>query len=184
MATRVLDIAVCGRDSAANEIASVLTSTTSQLLDSLEHGHVRVNRLHETTPDKAVAAGHHLVVVVNDIESAWSDVGITASIEAETVARDRLVPWVKRWQEGRRAPRAQTAVLIAPDPSWSSEAARLIARLRASTHDESVLRIDHIGSTSVSGLPAKNLIDIQLSVPNSDGSVAVARAAMRQGLST
>jgi len=46
-------------------------------------------------------------------------------------------------------------------PAWPEEFAKLGRLLRASLGDLA-LRIDHIGSTSVPGLPAKDVIDIQV----------------------
>jgi len=48
-------------------------------------------------------------------------------------------------------------------PTWAAEFGVIGERLRA-TLGEHALRIDHIGSTAVPGLPAKNIIDIQVSV--------------------
>ncbi len=50
-----------------------------------------------------------------------------------------------------------------PDPRWATEFADLVGEL----HDllgPTVLRIDHIGSTSVPNLPAKNILDLQATV--------------------
>jgi GrpB-like predicted nucleotidyltransferase (UPF0157 family) len=49
------------------------------------------------------------------------------------------------------------------DPAWPVRFAELAARLRQALGDVA-LRIDHIGSTSVPGLAAKPVIDIQISV--------------------
>lgn len=49
------------------------------------------------------------------------------------------------------------------DPTWPSQFRRIAETLRRDLGDE-VLRIDHIGSTAVPGLPAKDLIDVQLTV--------------------
>ena len=48
-------------------------------------------------------------------------------------------------------------------PRWPEEYAAIEAAIRSVT-GEVVTRIDHIGSTSVPGLAAKDIIDIQLSV--------------------
>lgn len=53
--------------------------------------------------------------------------------------------------------------LSRPDPTWPAQAARLIARIRTAIGDLSA-RVDHVGSTSVPGLPAKDVIDLQLTV--------------------
>ena len=52
------------------------------------------------------------------------------------------------------------------DPEWPALYAREEARMRAAL-GERVVRIEHVGSTSVPGLPAKPLIDIVLEVPDS-----------------
>lgn len=54
-------------------------------------------------------------------------------------------------------------VVVPYDPAWPAVFAELAARLRAALGDVAV-RIDHIGSTAVSGLAAKPIIDLQISV--------------------
>jgi GrpB-like predicted nucleotidyltransferase (UPF0157 family) len=53
------------------------------------------------------------------------------------------------------------------DPTWPSQFSALAYDLRAALGDVA-LRIDHIGSTSISGLAAKPIIDIQISVASFD----------------
>ncbi|HVV20960.1 MAG TPA: dephospho-CoA kinase, partial [Pseudonocardiaceae bacterium] len=60
------------------------------------------------------------------------------------------------------------------DPTWPAQAERLMARLRYAAGDRA-LRVDHIGSTSVPGIAAKDVIDIQVTV--SDMAVADELAA-------
>jgi GrpB-like predicted nucleotidyltransferase (UPF0157 family) len=52
------------------------------------------------------------------------------------------------------------------DPSWPASYEREAARIRAVLGDR-VVRIEHVGSTSVPGLAAKPIIDIGLEVPDS-----------------
>jgi GrpB-like predicted nucleotidyltransferase (UPF0157 family) len=52
------------------------------------------------------------------------------------------------------------------DPAWPSLYEREAARIRAVLGDR-VVRLEHAGSTSVPGLPAKPIIDIVLEVPDS-----------------
>lgn len=91
--------------------------------------------------------------------------GPAGAVEA-AVARlwdERLVPFEANMRTGtavRPAPR-----LVDPDPEWAAQAQRLIARLRVAAGAAAV-RIDHIGSTAVPGLPAKDLIDLQITVPD------------------
>jgi GrpB-like predicted nucleotidyltransferase (UPF0157 family) len=56
--------------------------------------------------------------------------------------------------------------IVEYDPEWPRLYAREEERIRSTLGDR-VVRIEHAGSTSVPGLPAKPLIDIVLEVPNS-----------------
>ena len=56
-------------------------------------------------------------------------------------------------------------VVVPYRPEWPAEFRRRAAAMRAAV-GESVLRIDHIGSTSVPGLAAKDIIDVQVTVQN------------------
>ncbi len=72
-------------------------------------------------------------------------------------------------------------MLSEPDPSWAPTAHRLIARLDRHLTGLDVLRIDHIGSTSVDGLAAKDLVDIQVMVRSDDTALPVAEATTGAG---
>jgi GrpB-like predicted nucleotidyltransferase (UPF0157 family) len=66
------------------------------------------------------------------------------------------------WVEGH----VQTPVLIAVveyDERWPADFARVAGRIRAALGDR-VLELQHVGSTSVPGLPAKPVIDVDLVV--------------------
>ena len=56
--------------------------------------------------------------------------------------------------------------IVEYDPEWPRLYAREEERIRSALGDR-VVRIEHAGSTSVPGLPAKPLIDIVLEVPDS-----------------
>ncbi|MFK7692820.1 GrpB family protein [Paenibacillus sp. HJGM_3] len=59
-------------------------------------------------------------------------------------------------------------IIIVPyQDAWSEEFRQIGSRIREALGDTAV-RIDHIGSTSVPGLAAKPVIDIQISVPSLD----------------
>lgn len=86
---------------------------------------------------------------------------------------DRLVPFEDNVRH-RRAVRAQRVTLAEPDPTWPQQYARLAARIRHAIAPAD-LRIDHIGSTAMPGLAAKDVIDIQIGVPSladADGPLA------------
>ena len=61
--------------------------------------------------------------------------------------------------------------------NWPSEFQAIAANLRRAL-GELALRIDHIGSTSVPGLPAKDVIDIQITVAALDDRVRSAMAVL------
>lgn len=55
--------------------------------------------------------------------------------------------------------------LVPADPAWPEQAQRILARLRTTCGHRAV-RIDHIGSTAVPGMDAKDVIDVQITVPS------------------
>jgi GrpB-like predicted nucleotidyltransferase (UPF0157 family) len=61
------------------------------------------------------------------------------------------------------------------DPAWPDLYAREAARVRRVLGDR-VMRLEHAGSTSVPGLPAKPIIDMALEVPDSADEPAYAPA--------
>jgi GrpB-like predicted nucleotidyltransferase (UPF0157 family) len=65
------------------------------------------------------------------------------------------------WVHGPPAP--STVALVAYDPSWPDRYAALAGDIRAALGDV-VLDIDHVGSTAVPGLAAKDVVDIDLTV--------------------
>jgi GrpB-like predicted nucleotidyltransferase (UPF0157 family) len=67
--------------------------------------------------------------------------------------------------------------IIPYQPGWPAEFQQLAAGLRGGLA-ELALRIDHIGSTSVPGLAAKDIIDIQISVATLDETVMAAMQAL------
>jgi dephospho-CoA kinase len=79
----------------------------------------------------------------------------------DTLWADRLVPFEANVRAGRWADKDPLATLVDYDPTWPEQYQRLAARIlrHVGTH-----RIDHIGSTAVPGLPAKDVVDIMLTV--------------------
>src|SRR5690606_35556677 len=72
---------------------------------------------------------------------------------------ERLVPFEANLRHGRRVRRSEVLTVVEPDPRWPAQAARLAARLRAALGEHAV-RVDHVGSTAVPGLPAKDVVDL------------------------
>ena len=75
-------------------------------------------------------------------------------------------------------------MITAYRPQWVDEFARIATRIRGLV-GRAAIRIDHIGSTAVPGLGAKDVIDVQITVSDldrADGLTAPLRAAgFRQG---
>ncbi|MET7751788.1 dephospho-CoA kinase [Micromonospora sp. NPDC005367] len=86
---------------------------------------------------------------------------------------DRLLPYERNVRERRVAPPGRVQ-LAEYDPTWPQQYARLAARIRHALGPADP-RIDHIGPTAVPGLAARDVIDVQLTVPSlaeADGSIA------------
>lgn len=66
--------------------------------------------------------------------------------------------------------------IVPYDPRWPEEFGRVGAPLREALGDLA-LRIDHIGSTAVPGLAAKDVIDVQVSAAALDAAVFAAALA-------
>lgn len=65
-------------------------------------------------------------------------------------------------------PMVMTTILTEWRPAWSNDFVALAARIREAVGAE-IVRVDHIGSTSVPGMAAKDCIDVQVivrSLPN------------------
>jgi GrpB-like predicted nucleotidyltransferase (UPF0157 family) len=60
--------------------------------------------------------------------------------------------------------------IVPPRPEWAQEYARLEAWLREAL-GPLALRVDHIGSTAVPGLDAKDIVDVQVTVAALDATV-------------
>ena len=89
----------------------------------------------------------------------------------------------QRFREGwvEAPPRVDGSVHLAEyDPDWPRRFEREAAAIRAELGDR-VVRVDHIGSTSVPGLAAKPIIDILLVVPDSVDEAAYLPGLERAG---
>jgi GrpB-like predicted nucleotidyltransferase (UPF0157 family) len=82
------------------------------------------------------------------------------------------------WVGGR--PVDTTIAVVDPDPSWPAQFDRLADRIRFALGDR-VRALEHVGSTSVPELPAKPIIDIDLTVADSTDERAYVPALERVG---
>lgn len=92
---------------------------------------------------------------------------------------ERLVPFEHNLRT-RTLPERGPVRLTDADPSWPAQAQRIIARL-ALACGAAALRIDHIGSTAVPGLPAKDVIDVQITVSDLETADALRDALQDAG---
>jgi dephospho-CoA kinase len=80
---------------------------------------------------------------------------------ARDVWNSRILPFAHNLSQ-RQIARAP-ARLVPADPSWPDQARRIVARLKTACGHKA-LRVDHIGSTAVREVDAKDVIDIQITV--------------------
>ncbi|MGI8815470.1 MAG: dephospho-CoA kinase [Pseudonocardia sp.] len=86
--------------------------------------------------------------------------------EVDRLWRERLVPFEAAVRTGT-SHSLGPPVLVEPDPSWPQQFDRLATRIVRATGG-AVVRTDHVGSTAVPELSAKDVIDIQLGVHSLD----------------
>ena len=82
--------------------------------------------------------------------------------QVDAVWAVRLAPYDANLRTGTRSRRPESgSIVVDPDPDWAAEGRRLVAKL-VETLGDTVARVDHIGSTSVPDLIAKDVIDLQI----------------------
>jgi dephospho-CoA kinase len=131
----------------------------------------RVRRLVEQRGLDEADARHRIARQATDEErraaaDVWVDNDGTVEATREQVRAlwfDRLVPFNAHLLTATRAARADRPTIVQPDPTWPAQADRLTARI-ADALGPRAPRIEHIGSTSVAGLAAKDVIDVQVGV--------------------
>jgi dephospho-CoA kinase len=94
------------------------------------------------------------------LDNSGSPADLVAAVDA--LWDGRLVPFEENVRT-RRSVDAGPPRLVDPDPGWAAAGARLCARVAAAVGERG-RGVEHIGSTAVPGLPAKDVIDLQLAV--------------------
>ncbi|MEP7193240.1 MAG: dephospho-CoA kinase [Actinomycetota bacterium] len=83
--------------------------------------------------------------------------------QVDALWQERMVGFNQNLMSGSPSRRTDSPTLVASDDSWHSTAARLVSRVTLAM-GERALSVDHIGSTSVPGLIAQDVIDLQVGV--------------------
>ncbi|UVS80316.1 dephospho-CoA kinase [Actinokineospora sp. UTMC 2448] len=94
------------------------------------------------------------------LADVWLDNSGTPDLvlaEVDALWADRIVRYEANVRLRRHTPRGAPR-LVEYDPTWPAQAERVRARLAAATG----CRVDHVGSTSVPGLAAKDILDFQV----------------------
>jgi dephospho-CoA kinase len=90
----------------------------------------------------------------------------------------RILPFAHNL--GTATPATESGDVVAADPTWTDQAARILARLNTTCGHRAV-RIDHIGSTAVAGMDARDIIDVQITVASLDIADELAEDLLRAG---
>jgi dephospho-CoA kinase len=101
-----------------------------------------------------------------DAADVWLDnSGSRRGLEdaVDVLWRERLLPFEHNVRHGIRVRRPERLELVDHDPTWAVQARRLMERL-ARAGNGAVVAVEHIGSTAVPGLVAKDVIDVQVGV--------------------
>jgi dephospho-CoA kinase len=122
----------------------------------------------QATDDQRHAAADVLIGNDGDLDQL--------SAQVDLLWAARLRPYEENLRAQRAAPLLDRRLrIVAPDPLWPRQAARLIARIRHAVRPRMAdAQVTHIGSTAVPELPAKDCIDLMLTVRTLDEADAVA----------
>ncbi|MGE2731241.1 dephospho-CoA kinase [Mycolicibacterium vaccae] len=98
--------------------------------------------------------------------------------KAQALWHNRIQPFARNLEAGR--PAEARPEVVPSDPDWAAQAERILARLRT-TCGHRAKRVDHVGSTAVPGLDAKNVIDVQVTVDSLDVADELVEAMLAAG---
>ncbi|MBX9919411.1 MAG: dephospho-CoA kinase [Mycolicibacterium frederiksbergense] len=98
--------------------------------------------------------------------------------QARGLWHGRILPFAHNLR--LRRPAQLEPAVVPSDPSWPDQARRIVARLQTSCGHRAV-RVDHIGSTAVPGLDAKDVIDVQVTVASLEVADELAEGLLAAG---
>ena len=156
-------------------VLAVLTDTETRVQRLVEHRGIPEDdarqRIAAQADDDARRAAADVL-----LDNNGSPEDLATAVDA--LWQSRIVPFAEALRSGTRS-RAATSAQSPPDPTWPAQAARLLARIGHALGDR-VVALEHIGSTAVPDLPAKDVIDLQVGVRDlteADGAAFVADLA-------
>ncbi|MGW0163117.1 dephospho-CoA kinase [Mycobacterium sp. NPDC003323] len=115
------------------------------------------------------------------VADVWLDNSGTAGAlveQARALWHERILPFAHNLQA--RRPARRPAAVVPYDPTWPDQARRIVARLNTACGHRAV-RIDHIGSTAVPGMDAKDVIDVQVTVASLEVADELSEALLAAG---
>ena len=115
-------------------------------------------------PTRARIAAQATIEQRQAVADVWLDNHGSAeelAAQARELWEQRIVPFARNVQAG--VPATVAPALVSYDETWPEQARRIVARL-STTCGHRAVRVDHIGSTAVPDLDAKDVIDIQVTV--------------------
>ncbi|MGX6606390.1 dephospho-CoA kinase [Micromonosporaceae bacterium Da 78-11] len=143
---------------------------------------VRIRRLVETrgmTEEQAVA--RIAAQADDDQRRAAADVLLVnnagleqLNAQVDALYRGRMRTFERQLRAGKAVRSGSELTIVDPDPTWPAQAQRLIARIRHTLSPGAEVAVEHIGSTAVPGLPAKDVIDLMLAVRTLDDADVLA----------
>ncbi|NDJ88884.1 dephospho-CoA kinase [Mycolicibacter kumamotonensis] len=116
-----------------------------------------------------------------DVADVWLDNSGDPDQLAEQALdlwEQRIKPFAHNLRTGQTVP--SPAQLMPADPTWPDQAQRILARVRTACGHRAA-RVDHIGSTAVPSLDAKDVIDVQVTVESLAVADELAEALLRAG---
>ena len=150
-------------DRAADYALTVIVDVPEQVrlrrlveLRGMDEEHARARIASQATDPERRAAADVL------LPNAGTVAELTARVDR--LWRERLEPFEVNVRERRPVRRPENLAVVEHDPAWADRARRAEARLRAALGGLA-LRVDHVGSTAVPALPAKDVLDLQVVVP-------------------
>jgi dephospho-CoA kinase len=93
--------------------------------------------------------------------------------KARDLWHNRVLPLAHNIRDRRAVPYPWKSVPY--NPEWSEQAQRIVNRIQTACGSKA-LRVDHVGSTAVEGLRAKDVVDIQVTVRSLDVADGIADA--------